>query len=506
MKDFTRRAFGKAGFGAAACAAFRPDWLSAAGIPPQPPFDMPPVAAPVFADRVFDIRKFGAAAGAQTASTQALAAAIDACARAGGGRVLVPDGVWLTGPVHLKSNVELHLADGAELRFSQRFEDYLPPVFMQRGGVRCYGYSPLIYARDCTNIAVTGRGTLNGQGDVWWPWVKRQPGMAKLFKAGAAGTPVEQRVFASEVDGVRPPFVQPIGCRNVLLEGLTLIRGPSWNIHPVCCDNVIVRGVSVISHGPNNDGIDPDSCSNVHIEDCLLDTGDDCICLKAGRNEDAWPLGKPCENVLIRRCRTKRGHGGVVLGSEMSAGIRNVFVHDCRFEGTERGIRIKSLPGRGGFVENVWFQNIEMDRIVGAAIHMTFRYGKSEALTGKQPRFRNFQIRGVTCNGAKQAVVIEGLAENVMRELTFEDVRIAAKQGLSAEYVQGLTLRRVALSVASGPLVSLKDAQDVTINACACPAETEVFLRLEGAATRDVRLSGTDLTNAKQPVAFGEGV
>jgi polygalacturonase len=463
-------------------------------------------ATPVFPARVFDIRKYGAVPGGLSSSGQALAAAVAACAEAGGGRVLVPDGVWLTGPVQLKSSVELHLADGAELRFSQRFEDYLPPVFMQRGGVRCYGYSPLIYARACSNIAVTGRGTLNGQGDVWWPWKGRQPGMSRLFKAGADGIPVEKRVFASEAEGVRPPFIQTIGCANVLLEGFTINSGPSWNIHPVCCENVIVRGVSVVTHGPNNDGIDPDSCRNVLIEDCLLDTGDDCICLKAGRDEDGWAVGKPCENVIIRRCQTRRGHGGVVLGSEMSAGIRNVFVHDCRFEGTDRGLRIKSLPGRGGFMENVWFQDIAMDRIAGAAVHMTFRYSKADSVTRAQPKLRNVSLRNVTCESAKQATVMEGLAANVMRELSFEDVRITAKQGLSADCVQGLTLRRVALSVASGPLMRLRDAQEVTIAECACPEGTDVFLKLEGGATRDVRLAGMDLTNAKQPVAFGEGV
>jgi polygalacturonase len=503
--NITRRCFGEGGLAAAAAAALRPGWLAAAGVEPQTPFDMPPLVAPVFAPRVFDIRKFGAGAGAQTSSAQAIAAAIAACSGSGGGRVLVPAGVWLTGPIHLKSNVELHLDDGAELRFSQRFEDYLPPVFMQRGGVRCYGYSPLIYARGCNNIAVTGRGKLNGQGEAWWPWKSRQPGMTRLFKAGAAGVPVEQRVFASEDEGVRPPFIQPIECRNVLLEGFTLTSGPSWNIHPVCCENVIVRGVSVITHGPNNDGIDPDSCRNVLIEDCVLDTGDDCICLKAGRDEDGWAVGKPCENVVIRRCRTQRGHGGVVFGSEMSAGIRNVFVHDCRFEGTDIGLRFKSLPGRGGYVENVWCQDIEMDSIRSAAIHMTFRYSKPDSASAAQPRFRNIQIRHVTCAKAKQAAVILGLPANRISDVLIEDVRIAASRGVSAEYVSGLKALRADLRVASGPLFRFLDGQQLDIRDCPCPPGTDTFLRLEGAATSAVRLAGLDLTHARQPVELAGG-
>ncbi|MCX6908552.1 MAG: glycoside hydrolase family 28 protein, partial [Verrucomicrobia bacterium] len=331
--------------------------VRAGGLPePTLPFPMTVPTAPEFPARTFDVRDYGAVAGGETLNTKAIAAAIAACAKAGGGRVLVPAGVWLTGPVHLRSKVELHVTESAELRFSRNYSDYLPVVYMQRGGVRCFNYSPLIYACDCTDVAVTGPGTLNGQGDAWWDWKNKQPGMKRLFEAGAKGVPVEQRVFGTEQDGVRPPFIQTIDCRNVLLEGFTLRDGPSWNIHPVTCENLIVRKVSVIAKGPNNDGIDPDSCKNVLIEDCLLDTGDDCICLKAGRDQDGWSVGRPCENILIRRCRTKRGHGGVVIGSEMSASVRNVFVHDCEFDGTERGVRIKSLPGRGGFIENVWFQ------------------------------------------------------------------------------------------------------------------------------------------------------
>jgi polygalacturonase len=506
VASMTRRLFGKAGIGAVVWAAFRPERLVASDRVPALPFEMTVPVAPFFASRVFDIRKYGAASGGLTLNTQAIAAAIAACSEAGGGRVLVPAGVWLTGPIHLKSSVELHVGEGAELRFSQRFEDYLPPVFMQRGGVRCYNYSPLIYARHCNNIAVTGRGTLNGQGDVWWDKMMGGPGMTRLYKAGSKGVPVEQRIFVTESDGVRPPFIQPIECSNVLLEGFTVNSGPAWNIHPVYCENVTVRGVSVITHGPNNDGIDPEACRNVLIEDCLLDTGDDCICLKAGHDEDGWAVGKPCENVIIRRCQAKRGHGGVVFGSEMSAGIRNVFVHDCRFDGTDRGIRIKSKPGRGGYVENLYFQDITMDRIVGAAIHMTFRYGKTYSPNGKQPRFRNFQIRNVTCNSAKQAVVVEGLAENHIQDVLLEDVRITAKRGLSAEYVKRLRLNRVGLMVEAGPVMRLLDTQDVVISEGACPAGTDVFLKLEGATTREVRLIGTDLANARQPVEFGEGV
>ncbi|MDD4102695.1 MAG: glycoside hydrolase family 28 protein [Kiritimatiellae bacterium] len=505
----TRRGFGRGGLAAATITAVRTDWLRAAGIgEPKPPFEMPIFKEPKFAARVFDIRKFGANAGGQSACTQAIAAAIEACAKAGGGRVLVPSGVWLTGPVHLRSNVELHVADGAELRFSQKFEDYLPPVYSQRGGVRYYGFSPLIYAHRCDNIAVTGKGALNGQGDVWWPWTKRQPGMRELFNDGAIGKPVEERVYASEAHGVRPPFVLPIECTNVLLEGFTINNGPSWNIHPVCCENLTVRGVSVVTQGPNNDGIDPDSCRNVVIEDCLLDTGDDCICLKAGRDQDGWAVGKPCENLIIRRCKTRRGHGGVVFGSEMSAGIRNVFVHDCEFDGTDIGLRFKSLPGRGGYVENIWCQDIKMDNIRNAAIHMTFRYSKPKSGAVEMPVFKNYRIRNVMCAKTRSAVVIQGIPENYIQDVHLDDLTINAdKSGVVVENARKIKMSKMSIQIkGTRPLFSLSDVQDVEISDSACPADTKTFIEVKGTETRDVRLVGLDLSKAGHAVELGEDV
>lgn len=470
---------------------------------PKPPFPMVMPTATVFPSRTFDIRDYGAVPGGETLNTKAIAAAIAACVQAGGGRVLVPAGVWLTGPVHLRSKVELHVAEGAELRFSKNYTDYLPVVYMQRGGVRCYNYSPLIYARDCTDVAVTGAGTLNGQGDAWWPWKKKQPGMDRLFAAGARQLPIELRVFGTEADGVRPPFIQTIDCRNVLLEGFTLRDGPSWNIHPVTCENLIVRKVSVIAKGPNNDGIDPDSCKNVLIEDCLLDTGDDCICLKAGRDEDGWGVGRPCENIIIRRCRTKLGHGGVVLGSEMSAGIRNVFVYDCEFDGTDRGVRIKSLPGRGGFMENVWIQDVRMRKIRMTAVDITLRYGDRSVIdpaTKAQPVLRGFHLRNITCEQAQTAIDLAGLADNRIRDVSFENMAVTAKRGLVSAWVSGLRLSKVDIRLAKGPVLRLVNNMDVTIKDAVCPASVEPFLRVEGAESRSIQLD-----SKQQTVEFADG-
>lgn len=474
------------------CTTVLTAWAEASDVEPiapiEAPFEMPALERPVFPSRTFDIRDYGAVDDGVTTNTAAFAEAIAACAQAGGGRVLVPAGTWLTGPIHLESNVELHLAAGSELRFSDRFDDYLPAVFISRGGVECYTYSPLIYARDCENIAITGSGTLNGQGQAWWPW-KSLPGISQLFEMGAKGIPVEKRVFDNE-EGVRPPFIQPINCRNVLMEGFTLVDGPSWNIHPVYCENLIIRRVTINSHGPNNDGIDPESCRNVLIEHCFLDCGDDCFTIKAGRDEDAWRVGRPCENIVIRHCETRGGHGGVVIGSEMSAGVRNVFAHDCRFDGTDRGIRLKSQRGRGGIVENVWVQDIVMDNIVLDAININLIYtGKrkpAEEVSKATPLFRNIHIRNVTCHGAREAATLYGLPEMPLQGISIENADITSTRGMRCADIEGLELSNVTLSIEEGPAILLDDVRGADIRGLGCSPAPDELLRIDGTASGNI--------------------
>lgn len=423
------------------------------------PFDFPDLNPPVFQNKVFDIRDYGAKANDSTfRNTEAIYKAVVACNTADGGTVLVPNGIWYTGPIHLKSNVNLHLDAGAELRFSKKYDDYLPVVLIQRGGFFCYNYSPLVYAKDCQNIAITGSGILNGQGQVWWPWKDRQPGMVKLFQMGKAGVPIEERVFGTEKDGVRPPFIHFIECKDVFLEGVTFKDGPSWNIHPVFCENVIIRKVKVSAHGPNNDGIDPDGCKNVLIEDCDIDVGDDNICLKSGRDEEAWKIGRPCENVVVRRCTTKAGHGGFVIGSEMSADVRNVLVEDCIFSGTDRGLRFKSRPGRRGIVENIWARNITMDNIRNVAIDFVMNYDgepiekvmqyqKEVSGIKDPPIFRNFHIENISCNNAKSAINLIGLPGDYLKGIYFQDVTINSKEGFRSMFVNDLFFQNVKIVI-----------------------------------------------------------
>lgn len=406
-----------------------------------PPFlKLPEVRFPNFST---NIMQHGAIPITEGSSTPAFAQAIASCVEQGGGTVIVPPGHWETGPIHFQSNIRLHLEEGSIVSFSRKFEDYLPPVFCQRGGCWLYNYSPLLYAHNAENIGITGSGTLDGQGDAWWDWKQRQPGMVELFQMAAKGVPVEERVFGTEEAGVRPPMLQFIECKNVQLQGFTIKNSPSWTIHPVCCDNLTLSGLTILGNGPNTDGIDPDSCRNMLIEDCFIDTGDDCLVLKAGRDEDAWKLNRPTENLVVRRLKAHRGHGGFVIGSEISAGVRNVWVEDCDFTGTDIGIRIKTAPGKGGFIENIHIQNVKMEQIRDEAILITMAYGMTsqgtvagwsfQAATTTPTRISGISIQDVDCQGAQRALEITG------------DVRLP---------IRDVQLRNINIGAASGPLIS----------------------------------------------------
>jgi polygalacturonase len=401
---------------------------------------------------VFDIRDFGAVADGKTKVTAAIRQAIAKARAAGGGTVLVPAGKWLTGPIHLQSRINLHVAAGAELLFSQDFADYLPPVLTRWEGLEAYNYSPLVYARDCEHVAITCAGKLNGQGAAWWPWKKTQKDTAtKLYELASSGVPTEQRVLGVE-GGLRPSFIQTLGCKHVLVEGVTLTNGPFWTIHPVYSENVIVRRVRVETSGPNNDGCNPDSSKNVLIEDSFFSTGDDCVVIKSGLNEDGWRVGRPSENIVVRRLHGELGHGGVVIGSEMSGGVRNVWVTDSDFVGTDRGLRIKSMRGRGGIVENVFYENVRHRDIRLMVVEMTTFYASStlEPKTETPPTIRNVHVKNISARGAKRAIDIVGLPELPIRDVTFDQVEIVADQGLNCVDCENVTFERTRLISPSG--------------------------------------------------------
>ena len=370
------------------------------------------IQPPTFSNREFNVLKFGAVGDGTNDCSQALADAISACHRAGGGQVVVPPGIFLSGAIHLLSNVNLHLAKGATIRFSTDPKKFLPVVF-SRDVSEMMNYSPFVYAFEQENIAVTGEGTLDGQASksVWPDWVKQAgASAAKLTEMGDQELPVAQRVMG-EGNFIRPNFVEPVRCMNVLIEGVRVVDSPMWVLHPLYCTNVTVRGVTVVSHGKNNDGCDPDSCTDVLIRDCVFDTGDDCIAVKAGRDHDGRRVNIPSENVVIQNCRFKDGHGGVTLGSETAGGIRNVFAENCEFDSPDldQALRFKTNPARGGFIERIFIRNCRI-AVARYGIYITMRYASSGAKDGEAiPLVHDIDIRD--CSFArltKQPVFIEG--------------------------------------------------------------------------------------------------
>lgn len=406
------------------------------------------IAVPKFPDKFFYVEDFLKNNHDRESDYNVIQRAIEACAKSGGGTVIVPQGEWMSGPIHLKSNIHLIFEEGAIIRFSSNFADYLPVVFTRWEGMECYNYSPLIYACDCENIAITGEGTLIGNGEAWWHWKSLQQDAAnRLCYAESLGIPVQDRIFGTEKDALRPSFIQPINCKNLLIEGLSLRNGPQWTIHPVYCENVIIRKMDIISCGPNTDGLNPDSCKNVLIEDCCFETGDDCIAINSGMNEDGWRVNKPCENIVIRNCVMKEGHGGLVIGSGMSGGVRNVYAHDCKISGGDQGIRLKSMRGRGGFVKNVWFENIEINDVRKEAVQINMFYGYSTVIpkTSTPSDFSNINVRNITGKGAKIAVEIKGLQEHPLKDITFENIHLSAETAIVCSDVKSIDIKELEI-------------------------------------------------------------
>jgi polygalacturonase len=414
------------------------------------------IHAPVFPDRDFPVTDFGAVADGTTDATAAFRAAVGACARAGGGRVVVPPGVFLTGPIHLRSHVNLHVSEGATIRFSRDPAAYLPVVPTRWEGVELMGLSPLVYAYEQHDIAITGKGTLDGQADAehWWPWKKndhpqsQKPDRDRLFAQAEAGVPVAERVYGSG-HYLRPQFIQPYRCTNVLVEGVTITNAPMWLIHPVLSRNVIVRGVTVVSSGPNNDGCDPESSTDVLIEDTLFDTGDDCIAIKSGRNADGRRLAAPAERIVVRGCRMRAGHGGVTIGSEVSGSVRDVFVERTVMSSPdlERGIRFKTNAMRGGTIENVFVRDVEIGETGSALdVDMLYEEGAAGAFT---PVVRNVVIDRMSVRKATYAFFLRGLEASPVRGVTVRDSAFrGVTKGSRLDHVEDLVLRNVVLEPA----------------------------------------------------------
>ena len=395
------------------------------------------------AERV-DMLKSGAKADGKTLNTTLINHTVDRLSQAGGGTLFFPAGTYLTGAIRLKSNITLELEAGATLLFSDNFDDYLPFMEVRHEGVMMKSYSPLISAMDAENITIKGEGTLDGQGKAWWTEFFRiyvdleKNGMRELNKyqpLWERENDVEALYAETNEDWhgtlkrrfFRPPFIQPVRCRRVRIEGVKIINSPFWTVNPEFCDNVVVTGVTIHNvPSPNTDGINPESCRNVHISDCHISVGDDCITLKSGRDAQARRLGVPCENITITNCTMLSGHGGVVIGSEMSGSVRKVTISNCVFDGTDRGIRIKSTRGRGGVVEDIRVSNIIMSNIKREAVVLNLKYSKMpvEPMSERTPLFRDISISGLTAVGVKTPVKIVGLEEAPVTDIILRDINV----------------------------------------------------------------------------------
>ncbi|MBP1222596.1 glycoside hydrolase family 28 protein [Flavobacterium sp. 1355] len=395
-----------------------------------------------FSDKTYNIKDFGAVADGKTSNTLAFEKAIKECAKNGGGKVVVPSGKYLTGPIHLESNINLHLEDQAEILFSTNSKEY-PLVHTSWEGTELMNYSPLIYAKNKTNVAITGKGTLNGQADSsnWWIWSGgKNYGWKKgipsqndpenrqvLIDMAEKGIPVTERVFG-EGRYLRPCFVEFFECNTVLIKDIKIINAPFWILHPIKTNNMIIDGVTVNSHGPNNDGCDPEYSQNIIIRNCTFNTGDDCIAIKSGRDADGRRVGIPSKNIIVQNCKMIDGHGGVVIGSEISAGVNNVFVENCVMDSPnlDRAIRIKTNSKRGGIIEDVFVRNLEVGTVKECVLKLNMFYNVYGSQTGNFiPTIRNINLENVTVkNGGKYSVWAEGYKESPIENITLKNVKI----------------------------------------------------------------------------------
>ncbi len=394
------------------------------------------VTPPSFPEFIVNVGDRGAVAGDGQDDLLAFRAAITEVSAAGGGRVVVSAGDYLlAGPIHLLSNVNLHLESDAYVRFSQDPQDYLPVVKTRWEGAELMNYSPLIYAYEQENIAITGEGTFDGQADEahWWPWKSRKdfpveefPGGPMtssrdlLIKMNREQVPVEERIFG-EGHTLRPNFVQPYLCKNVWIEGVTFRNSPMWIMHPVECENVLIEGVSVISHGPNSDGCDPESCKDVVIRDCYFDTGDDCIALKSGRNQDGRRIARPIEQVVVTGCEMKDGHGGIVIGSEVSGGARYIFGENCLMDSPnlDRAVRVKTNRSRGGVIEHLYFRNLKVGTVRESVVKVNMQYTLDDSISLFMPEIHDVVVENVQSSSSKYGVQLIGYdQDNPVRGVT----------------------------------------------------------------------------------------
>lgn len=428
----------------------------------EAPFEMPVIRVPRFPRREFAITDFGAKPGGEVKNTDAFRAAIAACHEAGGGTVVVPAGMWLTGAIHLRSHVRLHLEKNAVISFSDDPQDYLPAVQSSWEGWECFNYSPLVYAFGCENIAITGEGRLEPRMDTWKRWSGRPPAhmeaLKRLYTWGSTGVPVDKRQMAEGENNLRPHLIQFNRCKNALIEGISIHHSPFWTIHLLLCDSVVVRGVNVQAHGHNNDGIDPEGTRNLLVENCRFDQGDDAIAIKSGTNHDGWRLATPSQNIVIRNCTVINGHQLVAIGSELSGGVRNVYVHDCRFEPKDHSpfniLYIKTNRRRGGFVENIIVENIEASNaqfrmgVFGIETDVLYQWRRLvPAYEERLTSIRNITVKNIRAGRTSTPFRILGDKDLAVENVTLDRISIETVRGQKNRYENARNVQETNISI-----------------------------------------------------------
>ena len=408
------------------------------------------VKRPRFSPFSVRVTDFGAKADGTTDCTEAFRRAVRFVNRVGGGHVIVPPGTYASGAIHLLSNVDLHLEKGSRIAFSTDPAAYLPAVYTRWQGIEFMGYSPLIYAYGQHDIAVTGEGTLDGQAgnSNWWAWKSLGDNeFATLEGSANAGVPVTQRAFSAGYH-FRPPLLQPYACDRVLIENVTVLNTPFWQLNPVLCTNVTVSGVTVNSSGPNNDGCDPESCDGVVITGCTFNTGDDCIAIKSGRNTDGRRVNAPCQNIVIQNSNFANGHGGVTVGSEMTGGVRNVFARDLTMNSPslQSGHRLKTNSVRGGFIEHVYVDRVTAGTIGGPVLLIDYNYG--EGNTGNHPpTVTDINLDHWTVQSCSPAWTIAGYATDPVGTVTLDDITVTSMTKTnSAQFISDFVLSNVTIA------------------------------------------------------------
>lgn len=419
----------------------------------EAPFEMNAIQVPVYPSKDFCITSYGATE--KEVCTDAIKQAIEVCHEAGGGRVVIPVGEWLTGAVHLKSNVNLYLSEGAVLCFTDNPDDYLPAVRTSWEGMECYNYSPLIYAYECENVAITGSGKIAPKMEHWREWFSRpkthMDALAALYHQMSNGAPVEERQVAVGDNNFRPHLIQLNRCKNVLLDGFHIYNSPFWTIHLFMCDGGLVRNLNVYAHGHNNDGIDIEMSSNFLVEDCVFDQGDDAVVIKAGRNHDAWRLNKPCENIVVRNCTVKNGHTLLGIGSELSGGIRNISMTNCVAPGTvHRLFFVKTNHRRGAFVENIYMDSIRVGgtlRVAEIDTDVLYQWRDlvptyKDTLT----RIEGIYLTDIQVDSAKAVYELRGEERLPIKNIKMKNVVVdcVADTTNVAKYVENLSLENVS--------------------------------------------------------------